>query len=147
MKLVSPGTAKKLLLRPADSSFGTHAPCGVVRAFWKRRPWREPDGGSLHARFDGGEGSRGTWSFGLSFRAFLSTLLVSICIVAPGLLAEEANWHSTGLIRRVSQRRTLRLRACPESGRMGFGGAKSRQSLVVVHDAREMQPNPNPSNL
>ena len=28
-----------------------------MNAFWKRRLWREPDGGNLHVRFDEGEGS------------------------------------------------------------------------------------------
>jgi len=52
-----------------------------VNALWKRRPWREPDVGNLHVRFDEGEESGGHWSLGLSFRAFLSTLLVSYRIV------------------------------------------------------------------
>jgi hypothetical protein len=42
----------------------------------KSRLWREPDGGNLHVRFDEGEESGGHWSLCLSFRAFLSTLLV-----------------------------------------------------------------------
>src|SRR6266403_220013 len=42
------------------------------------RPWREPDGGNLHVRFDEGEGSGGHWPSGLSFRASLSTLLVPL---------------------------------------------------------------------
>ena len=47
-----------------------------MNAFWQRRPWREPDAGNLHVRFDEGEGSGGLWPLCLSFRAFLSTLLV-----------------------------------------------------------------------
>jgi hypothetical protein len=51
----------------------------------KSRLWREPDGGNLHVRFDEGEESGGHWSLCLSFRAFLSTLLVSFELRAfPG---------------------------------------------------------------
>jgi len=32
-----------------------------VNALWKRRQWREPDGGNLHVRFDEGEVS-GRWT-------------------------------------------------------------------------------------
>jgi hypothetical protein len=53
-----------------------------VNAFWKRRLWREPDGGNLHVRSDEGEGSGGHWPADLSSRALLSTRL-SLWFVPP----------------------------------------------------------------
>jgi hypothetical protein len=54
-------------------SFGTPRPQSVVNAFWQRRPWREPDAGNLHVRFDEEEGSGGHWSS--AFHSVLSSLL------------------------------------------------------------------------
>jgi hypothetical protein len=65
----------------------------------KSRLWREPDGGNLHVRFDEGEESGGHWSLCLSFRAFLSTLLVSNCIVrAKGWTPNGFNFDEWGLM-------------------------------------------------
>jgi hypothetical protein len=58
----------------------------------KSRLWREPDGGNLHVRFDEGEESGGHWSLCLSFRAFLSTLLVSFQDPKAYLIARLFCW-------------------------------------------------------
>jgi len=60
-----------------------------VNALWKRRLWREPDGGNLHVRFDEGEGSGGHWSWDLSSRAFLSTLLVNASWFIPPRITRQ----------------------------------------------------------
>jgi hypothetical protein len=62
-----------------------------VNAFWNRRPWREPDGGNLHVRFDEGEASHWRLTTAVGSTPSWAPLYSTEC---RGLLLAESLKHA-----------------------------------------------------